>query len=172
MGEFMIVDIVTDNIVNRLPFLNNESQFKDWESMTRFSRNLELTSNNNVLIVEDDVSLAGLLINMLEEISPNIHVDWATSGEEAEQYLQSEGEYFGSSPYDLVIADIFLEGQITGLDIWKLCDRKFPDTHILVTSSLPVEKFVSCLKNEFSCPQYLPKPFTLTECKEAISEFL
>ncbi len=144
----------------------------NYEPVVRSPRRLELTSVNRILIVEDDVSLTNLLTGVLEEIAPNVSIDWATSGEEAEHYLEREGEVFGSSPYDLIIADIFLEGDITGLDIWKLCDRKYPDVNILVTSSLPIEKFVSCLKNEYSCPQYLPKPFTLTECKEAIGEFL
>ncbi len=138
---------------------------------TRF-KPLSLNALNRVLIIEDDVSLTNLLTTVLEEISPNIQIDWATSGEEAESYLKREGEIFGTHPYDLVVADIFLEGEITGLDIWKLCDRKYPNTNILVTSSLPVERFVSCLKNEYSCPHYLPKPFTLSECKETISEFL
>lgn len=133
---------------------------------------LELAAMNRVLIIEDDISMTNLLVSVLEEAAPRTSIDWATSGEEAEFYLEKEGEFFGTSPYDLIIADIFLEGDVTGLDIWKLCERKYPDTNILVTSSLPVEKFVSCLKNEYACPLYLPKPFSINECKEAISEFL
>lgn len=133
---------------------------------------MKVSALNKVLIVEDDVSLTNLLTRVIEDIAPNVEVDWATSGEEAENYLKKEGEIYGARPYDLVIADIFLEGDITGLDIWKLCDTSYPETNILVTSSLPVERFVSCLKNEFACPPYLPKPFTMAECIEAINEFV
>lgn len=147
-------------------------ELMDYQPRLRDPRQLELATFKRVLVIEDDVSLTNLLTSVLEEIAPDLTIDWATSGEEAEYYLQRESEFSAETPYDLVVADIFLEGDVTGLDIWKLCDRKYPDTRILVTSSLSVEKFVSCLKNEYSCPQYLPKPFTLGECKEAISEFL
>lgn len=133
---------------------------------------IKLAALRKVLIVEDDLSLTNLLTYVLEEISPDVEVDWATSGEEAEYYLQRESKYYGGTPYDLVIADIFLEGKITGLDIWKLCDEKYPNTNILVTSSLPTDKFLSSIKNEDSCPPYLPKPFTMKECKEALEEFI
>ena len=133
---------------------------------------MKVPALNKVLIVEDDVSLSTLLTRVLEDLAPNVEIDWATSGEEAEAYLRKEGKVFGKKPYDLVIADIFLEGEVTGLDIWKLCDNEYPETNILVTSSLPVERFVSCLKNEFACPPYLPKPFTMAECIEAINEFM
>ena len=148
------------------------TDLRRYKPIARNPKKLELTSLNQALIIEDDISLTNLLTTVLEEIAPNISIDWATSGEEAEHYLEKEGELFGTCPYDLIIADIFLEGNVTGLDIWKLCDRKYPDTNILVNSSLQAEKFMSCLKNEYACPQYLPKPFSLTECKEAIHEFL
>ncbi len=148
------------------------SDLKNFEPTKTRYKPLALTAMNRVLIIEDDISLTNLMTTVLEEISPNIKIDWATSGEEAEAYLMRESEIHDTHPYDLVVADIFLEGEITGLDIWKLCDQKYPKTQILVTSSLPVERFVSCLKNEYSCPNYLPKPFTLSECKETISEFL
>ena len=144
----------------------------EFEPRVRTPKKLELTANHRILIIEDDVTLANLLVSILEEEFAGITIDWATSGEEAEYYLEREEKIFGSTPYDLVIADIFLEGEITGLDVWKMCDRKYPDINIIVTSSLPFAKFVSCLKNEYACPSYLPKPFTLQECRDAISEFL
>ena len=124
-----------------------------------------------VLVIEDDVSLVNLLTHVLEEMHPGVLIDWATSGEEAEYYIKRESEIYPELPYDLIVADIFLEGETTGLDIWKLCDDEFPQTQILVTSSLPVEKFLSSLQNEMNLPAYLPKPFTMRECLEAIEEF-
>lgn len=150
----------------------NELGRRDFESKVREPRKLELTDKNRVLIVEDDVSLANLLTTVLQDASPDISIDWATSGEEAERYLEEDGELFGHCPYDLIIADIFLEGEITGLDIWRKCNSIYPDTNILVTSSLPVGKFVSCLKDEQACPEYLAKPFSLAECREAVSAFM
>lgn len=143
-----------------------------YEDNVRNLRPMGHRALNRVLIVEDDISLTNLLTKVLEGFSPNVEVDWATSGEEAEYYLRREGQHYGSSPYDLVIADIFLEGEVTGLDIWRLCEEKYRGCQTLVTSSMPIEKFVSCLKNEYACPAYLPKPFTMTECIEAIHEFI
>lgn len=133
---------------------------------------LKTKTIDRVLIIEDDISLTNLLTHALEKTYPRIEIDWATSGEEAESYLKDAEKYYSDRPYDLIIADIFLEGTITGLDIWKLCDQRYPATNILVTSSMSVDKFVSCLKNEYACPAYLPKPFTLSECMEAIDVFL
>lgn len=125
---------------------------------------------NKVLIVEDDLALSNLLCEVIETFSPDAEIHMATSGEEAEYHLEKESEQ-GRPPYDLVVADIFLEGDITGLDIWKTCDLNYHETNILVTSSLPIEKFKSYLKNEDSCPPYLPKPFSLEECMATIHDF-
>jgi response regulator of citrate/malate metabolism len=135
-------------------------------------QNLDLLNYklNKVLIVEDDLSLSNLLCEVIETFSPEAEIHTATSGEEAEEYLKREAE-IKYSPYDLVVADIFLEGETTGLDVWKMCDEKYPKTEILVTSSLPVEKFKSYLKNADSCPPYLQKPFSLEECMATIHEF-
>ena len=125
---------------------------------------------NKVLIVEDDLTLSNLLCEVIETFSPNAEIHMATSGEEAEYYLETE-MLKNRDPYDLVVADIFLEGDVTGLDVWKTCDLNHHDTNILVTSSLPVDKFRSYLKHEASCPPYLHKPFTLEECMATIHDF-
>jgi response regulator of citrate/malate metabolism len=144
-------------------------EMKNFEPSMRKSKNIR-RGLNKVLIVEDDLALSNLLCEVIETFSPDAEIHMATSGEEAEYHLEREAD-MGNPPYDLVVADIFLEGEITGLDVWKTCDLNHPDTNILVTSSLPVEKFKSYLKNEDSCPPYLPKPFSLEECMATIHDF-
>lgn len=149
-----------------------EMKLMEYEPLIRRHKHLSVAALNRVLIVEDDMSLTNMLSTVLEEIAPNIVIDWATSGEEAQLYIERESLIFGASPYDLIIADIFLEGAVTGLDIWKLCDRQYPATDILVMSSLSLDKFLSCLKHEIACPHYLAKPFSLSQCKDVFSRFL
>lgn len=68
-------------------------------------------SHNKILYIEDSKSVAQLTIAILE--SQQIEVDHFTNGEHA---MQS----FKDNDYDLVISDVFIEGNLTGADIVEL----------------------------------------------------
>lgn len=125
-----------------------------------------------ILVVEDDLELTGILEHVFSAIDPNIHTDWVTSAEEAVSLLEDKTRAGEQRPYDLIIADIFLEGSSTGLDLWKLCQEYFSDVPFVVTSALPVDKFFKALGTETISPPFLPKPFLPGECRQLIEGVL
>lgn len=130
------------------------------------------TQWKRIFVLEDDLSLAHILDRVLRNIDENIEIDWATSAEEAIEMLKNKTEMMGSTPYDLIIADIFLEGKMTGLDFWKVCEAVYSDIPIVVTSGLPVDKFFSAVGRDKICPPFLQKPFTIGECKQVLKSLL
>ena len=95
-----------------------------------------------VFVVEDDQELSAVIERVLRSISQDIKLDWATSAEAAIMKLKEAlGASLDQSPYDLIVADIFLDGKRTGIDFWHTCQELFPEVPVLVTSALSLDKF-------------------------------
>jgi CheY-like chemotaxis protein len=131
-----------------------------------------LQEHPRVFVVEDDLELITVIDKVLKSIDPEIQIDWATSAEEAVFKLRQKTSGGGSKPYHLIIADIFLEGDATGLDLWNLCQQTYPEIPLVVTSGLSVEKFISTLGRDTICPPFLQKPFALGECRQMFQGLL
>ena len=134
----------------------------------------------SVFIIEDDPEMVALIERVLRGIDPRVEIDWVTSAEEATERLVSKIRRRGKPskrtalPYDLIIADIFLHGAKTGVDLWRTCTDLYPEVPIVMTSGMPVEKFFKTLGAGSISPPFLAKPFALGECKtlfEAMFEY-
>lgn len=122
-----------------------------------------------ILVVEDDVALSFLVERLALNINPEIRVDWVTSAEQAVPLLKSKT---GNCKYDLIFADIFLDGERSGLDLWRYCQESFPSVPIVVTSAMPMEKFFAAIGRNSISPAYLPKPFLPRECFQVLKGML
>lgn len=127
-----------------------------------------------ILIVEDDLELKVVMDRVLDAIAPGAEVDWVTSTEEAMDLLRDRRFSTGkrSKPYDLLIADIFLEGESTGLDLYRLCQQELFDMPIMVTSGMSAEKFFQAVGPNMISPPFLQKPFLYGECAQMIQGVL
>jgi response regulator of citrate/malate metabolism len=125
-----------------------------------------------VLIVEDDLALTTVIDQVLYTIDPHIKCDWVTSAEQAAAKIKEMISESSDHPYDLILADIFLEGNKSGLELWEFCRDQFPDMPIVLTSALPVDKFLNSIGENMICPPYLPKPFHLGECRQVLEGML
>ncbi len=128
-------------------------------------------ANVRVLIIEDDRALEAVLSRVLKSISPEIQCDWVGSAEDALVKIK-QGIASKSKKYDLILADIFLEGKITGIDFWQTCQVLCPSTTVLVMSSMPVDCFFETIGSKAVSPPYLAKPFSVGECKSIIEGLL
>ena len=126
----------------------------------------------SVLIIEDDISVIEFLEAVFDQLRPGLTVDYATSVLEAIEKIRSRPHILGDPPYNLVIADIFLEGDETGFEAWAACAREFPQMPFVFTSSLPVEKYVSIVAGFDHTPSYLPKPLTVGRCRSLLLEYV
>lgn len=124
--------------------------------------------NKRVLVVEDDTDLSAIIDDVLKSIDPKTSIDWATSADQAIDLLEERMKTADYPPYDLILADIFLEGNTTGLDLWRLFQKSMPKIPIVVTSSLPVNQFFTMLGQDTIAPPFLQKPFQAGECKQLL----
>jgi DNA-binding NtrC family response regulator len=126
----------------------------------------------SVLIIEDDLSTIEFFETVLDHLRPGLDCDCATSAEKAMSLIRAKGRVNGEAPYSLVIADIFLDGDMTGFDSWLDCAEEFPDMPFVITSSLSLDRYLAILSGFNNCPTFLPKPLTVGRCKSIIDEYI
>lgn len=125
----------------------------------------------SLLIIEDDLSVIEFLEVVLDHLKPGLNWDYATSAEEAMELIRKRGRIGSEPPYSLVIADIFLDGDMTGFDSWLECAQEFPDMPFVITSSLSLDRYLAILSGFDNTPTFLPKPLTVGRCKSVIEEY-
>ena len=126
----------------------------------------------SLLVIEDDLSLIQLIDLMLDDVKPDLEWEYVTSGEEALELIRRRGTSRGDVPYDLVITDIFLEGDVTGFDVWQECQQSYPKMPFVVTSGLSFERYFSVLSGARNRPTFLPRPLAVPRCRAVFEEYL
>jgi len=119
-----------------------------------------------VLVVEDESESEWLIASTLRSVKRNADLKWVKSAEEAENLLKA-GER-----YDLIIADHYLKGEETGLDLWKSCYKKYRSTPFMMTSALTEKVFVRLAGPQLPRPVFLHKPIDVKECRSMMEWFL
>lgn len=125
---------------------------------------MEMSSTNGrrILIVEDDLSLAGFLCSELK--SANFSVDLVHDGETALETLQKERRY------DLLILDLNLP-KLDGLSLIEKVRPNQPRLPVLVlTARSRIEDKVSALHS--GADDCLTKPFSLVELLARVQALL
>jgi len=132
-------------------------------------KRLAVPARRKFLVVEDDFAAQPIWEKIIKSVDTQAVIRWATSEEGAEKLInerQKKGDAF-----DFVIADIFLSGPKTGVDLWK----KFGSSamQFLFISSITHNKFLEMTgKAEEQCPMLIRKPFNLRECVDGVSHLL
>ncbi|MGE0528535.1 MAG: hypothetical protein AB7G93_12380 [Bdellovibrionales bacterium] len=140
-------------------------------TMERKDRVLPLTAPKSLLVIEDDLSLIQFIDTVLDDMRPGLEWEYVTTGEQAIELIRRRGELRGEAPYSLVITDIFLEGEMTGFDVWLDCQQLYPEMPFVITSCLTFDRYFSILRGVNNCPVYLPKPLTVGRCQSVIQEY-
>ena len=142
------------------------------EKRRRFKDSLSaITQPKSLLVIEDDLSMIQFIDTVLDDMKPGLEWDYVTTGEEAIKKIRERGKTKGAMPYSLVMTDIFLEGEMTGFDVWLDCMQMFPRMPFVITSSLSFDRYFSILKGVTNTPVYLPKPLTVTRCQSVFQEY-
>ncbi|NJL25830.1 MAG: hypothetical protein HC902_12080 [Calothrix sp. SM1_5_4] len=129
-------------------------------------------SAKSLLVIEDDLSLIQFMDLIVDSVRPGLQWEYVTSGEEALELIRRRGRAHGGAPYDLVITDIFLEGDATGFDVWMDCQELYPEMPFVIMSCLSFDRYFSILRGAKNCPAYLPKPLTVGRCRSLFEEYL
>lgn len=112
------------------------------------------------LVLEDDIWMKPLIITALKSVISDIRVDWVDSVEDAMRKIRFR-------QYSVVVVDIHLKQNTeSGLEFWNFCQREFSEVPIILTSSIPIDDFSK--KMGWYGTHYLFKPFTISQCSDAI----
>ncbi|MBC7419684.1 MAG: response regulator [Bdellovibrio sp.] len=126
-----------------------------------------------ILVVEDDRSMTVLLGKAILDVFSDAEIQWASSLEQAVTQLIQNTDISEKAPYDLIIADIFLEGNGTGLDLWKVLSGTYPNIPFMVISSISKDQVLNAVSEEQKKSLvYLKKPFLFAQCKQSIRNIL
>ncbi|MBK24392.1 MAG: hypothetical protein CME70_10380 [Halobacteriovorax sp.] len=77
-----------------------------------------------VLVVEDDLSQIHLLEELLLEINPEIQIDWEMNANKAINRIATES--LKDEGYDVVLSDIDLGSNSSGMDLFQYCIENQP----------------------------------------------
>ncbi len=107
--------------------------------------------NHTILVVEDDAAVRALVVEVLQ--SYNYTVIEAETGDAAiERWPKCREEV------DLVITDMVMPGEASGLDVAQHCLSSKPNLKVIYTSGYSSELFTSGVSLEAGV-NYLPKPY-------------
>lgn len=130
---------------------------------------LPFVNRQKFLIVEDDFTLQPFWEHVIQEVSPNALIRWATTEEGAEKLIRDRHRI--NDRFDVVITDILLAGEKTGVDLWKRYGS--PETVFLFTSGLSVRRFNGLMGQDDSEEAILiRKPLNPIQCVESLKAVL
>ena len=126
------------------------------EQLTRFS---EEQQSARILLVEDDEGVRQFVHRTLNKMGYT--VDIAENGEFALDQLSQ------NPTYDLVLTDIVMPGSVSGLDLYGLMPRDYPQTKVLCMTGYS-EQLESTLNED----HLLRKPFQRTHLADKLQNLL
>jgi DNA-binding NtrC family response regulator len=132
-----------------------------------------IEARRRILIIEDDLCLDQVLVRLFKRIRPDAEVDWATTADEVLATIEG-GTVSLDTRYDLVVSDILVPGQFSGLDLWKLCRWRYPRLPFILTSGLDTESILTLTRGSHAGgpPRILLKPFTANEMRYLVQDAL
>ena len=137
----------------------------------KFDRLSLVQQPQSLLVIEDDLSLIQFIDLILDDQYYGLEWEYVTNGEAAIDLIRRRGERMGQAPYSLVMTDIFLEGEMSGFDVWLDCQKLYPDMPFVITSYISFDRYFSILRGVKNCPVYLPKPLTVNRCQTIFQEY-
>lgn len=134
-----------------------QAQTERKEEFMNFENTKALHPVRRLLIVDDDPSIQNLMTRMIHKINPNSVIEWATSVDEAQTHLEK------SQKYDIVLSDVQLGTDTTGLDLslhWR--------------SRMPNSKFMLMTGTSVIHPPFplIKKPFRFKSVRDQLKPFL
>lgn len=113
------------------------------------------------LVVEDDFAYQPLWEKIIRSVDPDAKIRWSMSAEGAEKLIKN------SETFDVIIADILLSGQKTGIDLWKRFRNR--NSQFLFASGMPLKAFTELVgDHKGTYPYLLRKPLNPRECTESL----
>ncbi len=111
-----------------------------------------------ILVVDDEEVVRSLCLRLL--MPAGYSVETAANGDEALERLDQQ-------PFDLVLTDLCMPGDLDGLKLGQIIKQRFPQTQVILMTAFPaVDSAVEMLRIKAS--DYLIKPFDQAELLERV----
>ena len=120
---------------------------------------------DRVLVLEDDLTTEALLTSILLRLNRYADITWIKSADFVIDRLRGES-------YDLILADFFLDGKTTGLDVWRFCTELCPEVPFILMSGMSITEYCAALGTSRTAPPFLAKPLRFRESSEFIKDVL
>lgn len=104
----------------------------------------------SILFIEDEEELRGLIGDSLVDVGHDVAI--AAEGREAIRLL-------ASGVYDVVISDVSMPGEISGVDLAELVEERYPRTRVILVSGHARAQ----LPPIPATTRFLPKPYRLSQ---------
>lgn len=121
-------------------------------------------SIGNVLIVDDDPLCSMFIEKVIREFSPKLRCLTAVSEAKALAIL-------ARVKCDLVLADYFLEGPETGLDLCRKIKTEYPEITCVMMSGMKFEKYQDLAVRWELQPDFMEKPISSSVIQKYLAEF-
>ncbi|MBD9480056.1 response regulator [Pseudoxanthomonas sp. PXM02] len=109
-----------------------------------------------VLLVEDEPDLLAMVSEALTH--HGVDVIEAESGLRAIERLRTDG------PFDLLVSDIAMPGDVSGIDVANAVVDAYPHMRVVLTSGHPLSHFPPLPQNV----RFLPKPYRVKQLMEIV----
>jgi len=119
-----------------------------------------------ILLVEDEPFWQAVLSTTLKSIDPRLQLRFVRNKKHAENAL------FQSSDVDLIIADFFLEGKTTGLDLWRQCHVDFQAIPFIILSGIKKNEWSDLIAGESITPLLISKNTDVVHLKRILALYL
>lgn len=116
-----------------------------------------------ILLVEDDPHWQTLVTSMLRSLHTGAEVEVVASRAAADRALLAK------ETYDLILADVLLEGDGTGVDLWR-AHRRDSATPIVLLSGLRTADFLEMFDPAETAPAFLSKSAGLQSLRELLTD--
>ena len=120
-----------------------------------------------ILIVEDDKAFWPFWKRVFSG-RPDVQIDWTPRLSEAEKLVRMR--FRKQHPYDLVISDVFLEDDGTGIELWNKYGEEAKNFIFVSGMSLSAYDLLMALNHGY--PVYLRKPLSIESCREIVDSCL
>lgn len=114
------------------PGIDDELEVMD--SFTDADIFLSSKMEKRVLVIDDDLYQIPVLDDFIKELNPYAIVDWEYDAARAISRIEMAAQRQDEPMYDLIVSDIVLEGDLTGVDILQYCHRYTPKTRAILIS--------------------------------------
>lgn len=147
-----------------------DSLLPDSNTLAKFDFLKHPLIQGDILIVEDDNATLQLIKKAVQEAYEVVRVVSFTTADDALWFLEYLKRNYQPGPA-IAIVDIFLKGKKDGFSVCNLISKDFPETKIVVASSMHPEAFAEKSDGISPKPSFFSKPFTIRDLVTLFQRF-